>query len=139
MKLTLFQSVKIDPLDTPGGFLYATLRMFKRYCLLMATKTAPRSTTRRTRKSAPKVTTTKVKSPAVVDTKQELVRPNVELISLKSYREDINNRWQIHRYEMQELGKDLRKVYNFAKKSADEFVTFAQPKYDAFVKRIQQA
>ena len=43
----------------------------------------------------------------------ELDKP--ELISLNSYIKDVQSRMDIHHYEMRELNKDVRNVFNYIK------------------------
>lgn len=113
-----------------------------------AVKTTTPKTTRRRRSAKAKVTTTKAKvapktetiAPKVVakvtqtvspklTTKTMIEKPNVELISLKQYREDVNKRWQIHLYEIQELNKDLKKGYDLVVKHGTQFVNYAKESY----------
>ena len=113
-----------------------------------AVKTTTPKTTRRRRSAKAKVTTTKAKvapktetiAPKVVakvtqtvspklTTKTMIEKPNVELISLKQYREDVNKRWQIHLYEIQELNKDLKNGYNLVVKHGTQFVNYAKESY----------
>lgn len=113
-----------------------------------AVKTTTPKTTRRRRSAKAKVTTTKAKvapktetiAPKVVakvtqtvspklTTKTMIEKPNVELISLKQYREDVNKRWQIHLYEIQELNKDLKKGYDLVVKHGSQFVNYAKESY----------
>ena len=113
-----------------------------------AVKTTTPKTTRRRRSAKAKVTTTKAKvapktetiAPKVVETVTQTVnpkvttktmieKPNVELISLKQYREDVNKRWQIHLYEIQELNKDLKKGYDLVVKHGTQFVNYAKESY----------
>ena len=59
----------------------------------------------------PKATTvTTFKAGKVVA--KELMRPTAPLIQFKDYRRDAINRWNIHRYEIQELLKDIKNTYN---------------------------
>ena len=113
-----------------------------------AVKTTTPKTTRRRRSAKAKVTTTKAKvapktetiAPKVVakvtqtvspklTTKTMIEKPNVELITLKQYREDVNKRWQIHLYEIQELNKDLKKGYDLVVKHGTQFVNYATESY----------
>ena len=43
---------------------------------------------------------------------KELMRPTAPLIQLKDYRRDAINRWNIHRYEIQQLNKDIVNTLN---------------------------
>ena len=59
----------------------------------------------------PKATTvTTFKAGKVVS--KELMRPTAPLIQFKDYRRDVINRWNIHRYEIQELVKDIKNTLN---------------------------
>ena len=59
----------------------------------------------------PKATTvTTFKAGKVVS--KELMRPTAPLIQLKDYRRDAINRWNIHRYEIQQLNKDIVNTFN---------------------------
>tara|TARA_Y100001963_G_scaffold152485_1_gene237407 strand:+ start:191 stop:643 length:453 start_codon:yes stop_codon:yes gene_type:complete len=58
----------------------------------------------------PKATTvTTFKSGKVVS--KELMRPTAPLIQMKDYQRDVINRWNIHRYEIQELVKDVKNTF----------------------------
>ena len=103
-----------------------------------AVKTSTPKTTRRRRSAKAKVTTTpktvvakvtQTVTPKVTTTKTMIEKPNVELISLKQYREDVNKRWQIHLYEIQELNKDLKKGYDLVVKHGTQFVNYAKESY----------
>ena len=59
----------------------------------------------------PKATTvTTFKAGKVVS--KELMRPTAPLIQFKDYRRDAINRWNIHRYEIQQLNKDIVNTFN---------------------------
>ena len=59
----------------------------------------------------PKATTvTTFKAGKVVS--KELMRPTAPLIQFKDYRRDAINRWNIHRYEIQQLNKDIVNTLN---------------------------
>jgi len=75
----------------------------------VTTTVAPKVTTT----VAPKVTTTTYESGKVVNTQTELIKPTVVLIQWKDYVRDINNRWQIHNYECQQLLKDFKSIVNY--------------------------
>ena len=86
--------------------------------------TAPKKASRkpRARKAAAKkppvskVTVTTVKSGKRVAKVTTLKRPSTRnLISVDRYVKDIQTRWAIHQFEIQELGKDLRKGFEFVK------------------------
>ena len=96
---------------------------------------APKKATRkpRVRKAAAKkpqvskVTVTSFKGGKVVAKVTTLKRPSTaRLISADRYIKDIQTRWQIHQFEIQELGKDLRKGFDFV-----------QPYHAQLVKLIQ--
>ena len=84
-----------------------------------AVKKAPAK--RRTRKatapkkpSVSKVTVTTCKGGKVTQKKTEFTRPSTaRLITWERYQKDFQTRWQIHQYEIQELGKDIRKGFDF--------------------------
>ena len=58
----------------------------------------------------PKATTvTTFKAGKVVS--KELMRPTAPLIQFKDYQRDVINRWNIHRYEIQELVKDVKNTF----------------------------
>ena len=93
-----------------------------------ATATVSKSTTAkparktRARKAAPKkpqvskVTVTTFKGGKAVAKVTTLKRPSsARLISPSRYVQDIQTRWQIHQYEIQELGRYLRKGFEFVK------------------------
>ena len=96
----------------------------------------PKSTTpkkRRTRKATPKatpvakVTTTTFQGGKVVAKKTTRTRPSTaRLITWERYQKDIQTRWQIHQFEIQELVKDLSKA-----------VDFFQPYHTELVKRVK--
>ena len=74
-----------------------------------------------------KVTVTTFKSGKRVSKVTTLKRPSTRnLISVDRYVKDIQTRWAIHQFEIQELGKDLRKGFNFV-----------QPYHAQLVKLIQ--
>ena len=76
----------------------------------------PKKRTRRTKKATPvaTVTTTTFKGGKVVAKKTERTRPSTaRLITWERYQKDLNTRWQIHHFEIQELVKDLNKAIDF--------------------------
>ena len=92
----------------------------------MPSATAPKSTAapkaRKTRirkattKATPvaKVTTTTFVGGKVISKKSEFTRPSTaRLITWERYQKDLNTRWQIHLYEVQELVNDLKKGIDF--------------------------
>ena len=95
----------------------------KRFMPTAKATATPKTTTpkkRRTRKATTKVTpvakvtTTTFKGGKVVAKKTEFTRPSTaRLITWERYQKDITTRWQIHRYEVQELVKDFSKAIDF--------------------------
>ena len=74
-----------------------------------------------------KVTVTTFKGGKRVAKVTTLKRPSTRnLISVDRYVKDIQTRWAIHQFEIQELGKDLRKGFEFV-----------QPYHAQLVKLIQ--
>ena len=97
--------------------------------------TAPKKASRkpRARKAAAKkpqvskVTVTTFKGGKPVAKVTTLKRPSTaRLISTQRYVQDIQTRWAIHQFEIQELGRDLRKGFDFV-----------QPYHAQLVKLIQ--
>jgi len=97
--------------------------------------TAPKKASRkpRARKAAAKkptvskVTVTTFKGGKPVAKVTTLKRPSTRnLISVDRYVKDVQTRWAIHQFEIQELGKDLRKGFDFV-----------QPYHAQLVKLIQ--
>ena len=97
-----------------------------RFSRMPTASTAAKSTTakpaRKTRarkaKATPvaKVTVTTFKGGKQVAKVTTLKRPSTRnLISVDRYLKDVQTRWAIHQYEIQELGKDLRKGFEFVK------------------------
>ena len=82
-----------------------------------ASKTATRKPRARKAKAsmpAAKVTVTTYRGGKVTQKTSEFTRPSTaRLISPERYLKDIATRWQIHQYEMQELGKDIRNGFEF--------------------------
>ncbi len=102
----------------------------------MPTATAPKSTAApkarktRTRKATTKatpvakVTTTTFVGGKVVSKKSEFTRPSTaRLITWERYQKDIQTRWQIHQYEVQELIRDFSKAVDFVKPYHAQLVT----------------
>ena len=88
------------------------------------------ATTKQTpKKSVPvaKVTVTTFKSGKAVKKVTTLKRPSTaRLISGDRYLKDIQTRWQIHQFEIQELFRDFSKI-----------VTFVTPYHDQLVKQVK--
>ena len=91
-------------------------------------------------KSLDKVSTTAVKSatlntPVVKKTvtKEEPVksnRPAQPNLTWKDYRADAIVRWNIHSYEVNELGKDLGKGYQLVKQHIVQVVNYTKESYN---------
>jgi len=78
-----------------------------------ARKTRARKAPTKKAPSVSKVTVTTYKGGKVVQKKSEFTRPSTaRLISSDRYLKDIQTRWQIHQFEIQELGRDLRKGFD---------------------------
>ena len=92
--------------------------------------TAPKARKTRTRKATTKatpvakVTTTTFVGGKVVSKKSEFTRPSTaRLITWERYQKDIQTRWQIHQYEVQELIRDFSKAVDFVKPYHAQLVT----------------
>ena len=97
--------------------------------------TAPKKASRkpRARKAAAKkpqvskVTVTTFKSGKAVAKVTTLKRPSTaRLISPQRYVQDIQTRWAIHSFEIQELVKDFRKGFEFVKPYHAQLVTLVK-------------
>ena len=79
------------------------------------TSTTAKATPKAVKKTpVAKVTVTTFKSGKVVAKKTTLKRPSTaRLITWERYQKDFQTRWQIHQFEIQELGKDIRKGFDF--------------------------
>ena len=90
------------------------------------TASAKRRTRKATTKATPvaKVTTTTFVGGKVVSKKSEFTRPSTaRLITWERYQKDIQTRWQIHQYEVQELIRDFSKAVDFFKPYHTQLVT----------------
>ena len=90
------------------------------------TASAKRRTRKATTKATPvaKVTTTTFVGGKVVSKKSEFTRPSTaRLITWERYQKDIQTRWQIHQYEVQELIRDFSKAVDFVKPYHPQLVT----------------
>ena len=66
------------------------------------------------KQSVSKVTVTTYQGGKVTQKKTEFTRPSTaRLITWERYQKDLNTRWQIHLYEVQELAKDFSKAIDF--------------------------
>ncbi len=93
------------------------------------TRKAKATTKATPKKSVPvaKVTVTTFKSGKAVSKVTTLKRPSTRnLITPERYIKDIQTRWQIHQYEIQELLRDLNKG-----------LTFVTPYHDQLVKQVK--
>ena len=78
-----------------------------------ARKTRTRKATTKKTPSVSKVTVTTYKGGKVTQKKTEFTRPSTaRLITWERYQKDIQTRWQIHQYEIQELVKDVKKGFD---------------------------
>ena len=90
------------------------------------TASAKRRTRKATTKATPvaKVTTTTFVGGKVVSKKSEFTRPSTaRLITWERYQKDIQTRWQIHQYEVQDLIRDFSKAVDFVKPYHTQLVT----------------
>ncbi len=79
-------------------------------------QTATKATKAVKKTVAPKVTVTTIKSGKVVAKKTTLKRPSTaRLISADRYLKDIQTRWAIHNFEIQELLNDFVKGFEAVK------------------------
>ena len=91
------------------------------------TSTTAKATPKAVKTVAPKVTVTTFKGGKVVAKKTTLKRPSTaRLISPQKYLKDIETRWAIHNFEIQELIKDFSKA-----------VDFMTPYHTELVKRVK--
>ena len=80
------------------------------------TSTTAKATPKAVKTVAPKVTVTTFKSGKVVSKVTTLKRPSTaRLISPQKYLKDIETRWAIHNYEIQELIRDFTKGFEAVK------------------------
>ena len=85
--------------------------------------TAPKKRVRKA--AAPKAKKSVAKITKVKST--EIKRPSTSrLITFERYSKDIQTRWQIHQFEIQELIKDFTKAFNFVKPYHTELVKMIQ-------------
>ena len=73
---------------------------------------------------------TKVSSKSVTQSSPAPVRPAKPNLSWQDYRADAIVRWNIHSYEVNELGKDLVKGYQFVKQHALQVVNYTKESYN---------
>ena len=120
----MFHSVTIRDFVNPFACIIEGLT---RNAFMPSTATAPTAPKKASRKprarkaaakkpQVSKVTVTSFKGGKVVAKVTTLKRPSsARLISGDRYLKDIQTRWQIHQFEIQELGRDLRKGFEFVK------------------------
>ena len=100
--------------------------------------TAKKTTTprkRRTRKTTTAVKSATLNTPVVkrTVTKEEPVksiRPAKPNLTWEDYRADAIIRWNIHSYEVNELGKDLVKGYQLVKQHAVQVANYTKESYN---------
>lgn len=85
------------------------------------TVTAPKPA-RRARKRKSTSTPVLKAAPVLVPVTQgrstrELTKPTAEIIPFDSYIKDARNRWDVHRYEIQELIKDAGNAYAYIRET----------------------
>ena len=73
---------------------------------------------------------TKVSSKSVTQSSPEPVRPVKPNLTWEDYRADAIVRWNIHSYEVNELGKDLVKGYQLVKQHAVQVVNYTKESYN---------
>ena len=83
------------------------------------------ATRRRTtaRKSAKAASTPVIKSTPTVN------RPEKPNLSLEDYKADFKVRWQIHTYEVNELGSDIKKGYEYVLPIVKKVVNYSTETY----------
>ena len=72
----------------------------------------------------------KVSSKSVAQTNTAPVRPAKPNLTWEDYRADAIVRWNIHSYEVNELGKDLVKGYQLVKQHAVQVVNYTKESYN---------
>ena len=93
------------------------------------TVSAPASKPRRARKrkqaSTPALKPAPVRALAPVEMqgRTRLSKPTAEIIPFDSYIKDARNRWNVHRYEIQELIKDAGNTYDYIRETYKRVTT----------------
>ena len=119
---------------TPKGVFYCYIRRVNKQIQFMPRKSSTTATPTKTRKTRTRKTSTtrsakalatpkkvtatvrKVKSVAKVTTPKPVTRPSTaRLITPQRYLADIQTRWQIHNFEIQELISDFVKGFEAVK------------------------
>ena len=85
-------------------------------------KTVRSTDTKVTPKKVTKTTVTKV-TPKKVTTTSEFQKPDVKLISMNEYWNDLKNRTAIHQYEWSMAVKDMKKTISFFDTYRQQLVT----------------
>ena len=75
------------------------------------------------RKSAKAASTPVIKSTPTVN------RPEKPNLSLEDYKADFKVRWQIHTYEVNELGSDIKKGYDYVLPIVKKVVNYSTETY----------
>ncbi len=74
----------------------------------------PRRARKRKSTSTPVLKAAPVLAPVATQGRtRELTKPTAEIIPFDSYIKDARNRWNVHRYEIQELIKDAGNTYDY--------------------------
>ena len=79
-----------------------------------------RSTARKSAKAA---------STPVIKTTTTVNRPEKPNLSLEDYKADFKVRWQIHTYEVNELGSDIKKGYEYVLPIVKKVVNYSTETY----------
>ena len=95
------------------------------------------SATATVKKSTPVVTShvvrvNKVTQPRVIMTESTTaskIRPEKPNLSLEDYKADFKVRWQIHTYEVNELGSDIKKGYEYVLPIVKKVVNYSTETY----------
>ena len=80
-----------------------------------------RSTARKSAKAAP--------TPVTKSTTPTANRPEKPNLSLEDYKADFKVRWQIHTYEVNELGSDIKKGYEYVLPIVKKVVNYSTETY----------
>ena len=83
--------------------------------------TRRRSTARKSAKAAP--------TPVTKSTTPTANRPEKPNLSLEYYKADFKVRWQIHTYEVNELGSDIKKGYEYVLPIVKKVVNYSTETY----------
>ena len=83
--------------------------------------TRRRSTARKSAKA--------VSTPVIKSTTPTANRPEKPNLSLEDYKADFKVRWQIHTYEVNELGSDIKKGYEYVLPIVKKLVNYSTETY----------